>query len=206
MNVLQRSWQRARRRRAGITVLLGLPWALAATALTLRLAGFDAACVVATLALLACAGLAAARARRMDRRWLQRQLDGSGRSEDSADLLFADAARLNPLQQRQRAHVLATLERTMPDLRPRWPRAALALCWTGGLAIALLALGWPRSAGAPAYSAATATAPSAMAGPLQLQSTRLQIDAPAYTGQATLAQDALDAKVAADSRLSWSWR
>ncbi len=206
MNVLQRSWQRARRRRAGITVLLALPWTLAATALTLRLAGFDAACVVGTLALLACAGVAVARARQLDRRWLQRQLDGSGRSEDSADLLFADVARLNPLQQRQRAHVLATLERTMPDLRPRWPRAALALCWIGGLAIALLALGWPRSAGVSAGIGATATAPTAAAGPLQLQSTRLQIDAPAYTGQATLTQNALDAKVAADSRLSWSLR
>ncbi|MHC1654715.1 hypothetical protein ACODUL_15695 [Stenotrophomonas maltophilia] len=206
MNALLRNWQRARRRRAGITVLLGLPWALAATALTLRLAGFDAACVVGTLALLACAGVAVARARQMDRRWLQRQLDGSGRSEDSADLLFADVARLNPLQQRQRAHVLATLERTMPDLRPRWPRAALALCWIGGSAIALLALGWPRSAGVSAGAGATATAPAAAAGPLQLQSTRLQIDAPAYTGQATLTQNALDAKVAADSRLSWSLR
>ncbi|WP_312706358.1 hypothetical protein [Stenotrophomonas sp.] len=206
MNALQRSWQRARRRRAGITVLLGLPWALAATALTLRLAGFDAACVVGTLALLACAGVAVARARQLDRRWLQRQLDGSGRSEDSADLLFADVARLNPLQQRQRAHVLATLERTMPDLRPRWPRAALALCWIGGLAIALLALGWPRGAGVAAGIAATATAPTAAVGPLQLQSSRLQIDAPAYTGQATLTQNALDAKVAAGSRLSWSLR
>lgn len=206
MNVLQRSWQRARRRRAGITVLLGLPWALAATVLTLRLAGFDAACVVGTLGLLACAGVALARARHMDRRWLQRQLDGSGRSEDSADLLFADVARLNPLQQRQRAHVLATLERTMPDLRPGWPRAALALCWIAGLAIALLALGWPRSAGVSPGVGATATAPTAAAGPLQLQSTRLQIDAPAYTGQATLTQNALDAKVAADSRLSWSLR
>ncbi|HYQ22797.1 hypothetical protein [Stenotrophomonas sp.] len=206
MNVLQRHWQRARRRRVGITVLLGLPWALAATALALRLAGFDAACVVGTLALLACAGVAVARARQLDRRWLQRQLDGSGRSEDSADLLFADVARLNPLQQRQRAHVLATLERTMPDLRPRWPRAALALCWAGGLAIALLALGWPRSAGVSAGIGAATTAPMPVAGPLQLQSTRLQIDAPAYTGQATLTQNALDAKVAADSRLSWSLR
>ena len=206
MNALQRSWQRARRRRAGITMLLGLPWTLAATALTLRLGGFDAACVVGTLALLACAGVAVARARQMDRRWLQRQLDGSGRSEDSADLLFAEVARLNPLQQRQRAHVLATLERTMPDLRPRWPRAALALCWIAGLAIALLALGWPRSACVSAGIGATATAPTAAARPLQLQSTRLQIDAPAYTGQATLTQNALDAKVAADSRLSWSVR
>ena len=206
MTSLQRTWQRARRRRVSITLLLALPWALAATALALRLAGFDAACVVATLALLACAGVAVARARQMDPRWLQRQLDGSGRSEDSADLLFADVARLNPLQQRQRAYVLATLERTMPDLRPRWPRAALALCWAGGLAITLLALGWPRSTGMPAGSSATATAPAAAVGPLQLQSTRLQIDAPAYTGQGTRTQNALDAKVAADSRLSWSLR
>ncbi|WP_295571332.1 hypothetical protein [uncultured Stenotrophomonas sp.] len=206
MNALQRSWQHARRRRAGISMLLGLPWTLAATALTLRLTGFDAACVVVTLGLLACSGVAVARARQLDRRWLQRQLDGSGRSEDSADLLFADVAHLNPLQQRQRAHVLATLEHAMPELRPRWPRAALALCWTGALAVALLALGWPRSAGVSAGSGATATAPAVTAAPLQLQSTRLQIDAPAYTGQATLTQNALDAKVAADSRLSWSLR
>ncbi|AWH51785.1 hypothetical protein C1924_00545 [Stenotrophomonas sp. ESTM1D_MKCIP4_1] len=206
MNALQRTWQRARRRRASITLLLGLPWALAATALALRLTGFDAACVVATLALLACAGMAVAGARHLDRRWLQRQLDGSGRSEDSADLLFTDAARLNPLQQRQRAHVLAALEHAMPDLRPRWPRAALALCWIGGMAIALLALGWPRSTGIPAEPGSTASAPAVAAGPLQLQSTRLQIDAPAYTGQGTLTRNALDAKVAADSRLSWSLR
>ncbi|PSD25514.1 hypothetical protein C7E17_26635, partial [Stenotrophomonas maltophilia] len=40
----------------------------------------------------ACAAFATARARQLDRQWLQRQLDGSGASEDSADLLFADAA------------------------------------------------------------------------------------------------------------------
>jgi hypothetical protein len=135
MNTLQHAWQRARRR-ALITLLLGLPWALAATVLALRLAGFDIACVVGTVSLLACA--AAATARQLDRQWLQRQLDGSGASEDSADLLFADAATLNPLQQRQRTHVLATLERAMPELRPRWPRGAWrcagsqawpSLCW-----------------------------------------------------------------------------
>ncbi|KAG1256990.1 hypothetical protein G6F66_014755 [Rhizopus arrhizus] len=126
MNTLQHAWQRARRRRALITLLLGLPWALAATVLALRLAGFDVACVVGTVGLLACAAFATARARQLDRQWLQRQLDGSGASEDSADLLFAEATRLNPLQQRQRSHVLATLERSMPELRPRWPRRALA--------------------------------------------------------------------------------
>lgn len=208
MNTLQHAWRCARRRRALITLLLGLPWALAATALALRLAGFDIACVVGTVGLLACAALATARARQLDPQWLQRQLDGSGASEDSADLLFADAAMLNPLQQRQRAHVLAALERALPELRPRWPRGALALCWIAGLAIVALAVGWPRSSPSPGSAPARASAPgnTASAGPLHLQSTRLRIDAPAYTGQATLTQNALDAKVAADSRLSWSLR
>ncbi len=206
MNALQRAWQRARRRRALITLLLGLPLALAATALALRLSGFDIACVVGTAGLLTCAALATTHARRLDRQWLQRQLDASGTSEDSADLLFAGTATLNPLQQRQRTHVLATLERAMPELRPRWPRAALALCWTAGIAIALLALGWPRpSPNATAVHSTTSDGTTA-AGPLHLQSSRLRIDAPAYTGQATLTQNALDAKVAADSRLSWSLR
>lgn len=206
MSTLQHAWQRARRRRALITLLLGLPWALAATVLALRLAGFDLACVVGTLSLLACAALATARARRLDRQWLQRQLDGSGASEDSADLLFAEATTLNPLQQRQRTHVLATLQRAMPELRPRWPRTALAVCWIAGVAIALLALGWPRPGNGPGAAAPLMPGTSVPAGPLHLQSSRLRIDAPAYTGQATLTQNALDAKVAADSRLSWSLR
>lgn len=206
MNTLQHAWQRARRRRALITLLLGLPWALAAAVLALRLAGFDIACVVGTISLLACAGFATARARQLDRQWLQRQLDGSGVSEDSADLLFVDVTALNPLQQRQRTHVLATLERATPELRPRWPRRALALSWIAGLAIAVLAFGWPRSSPGAAPARTPARGGTAAAGPLRLQSTRLRIDAPAYTGQATLTQSALDAKVAADSRLSWSLR
>jgi hypothetical protein len=206
MTMLQRAWQRARRRSGAITLLLGLPWALAATTLALRLGGFDIACIVATAALLACTVLATVRARRLDGHWVQRRLDGSGASEDSADLLFADPAALNPLQQRQRAHVQAALERAMPELRPRWPRGALLLCWVGGIAVALLALGWPRSGpSTPGVSSSRPAAPAA-AGPLQLQSTRLRIDAPAYTGQPPRTQNALDAKVAADSRLSWSLR
>lgn len=206
MNTLQHAWQRARRRRALTTLLLGLPWALAATVLALRLAGFDIACVAGTVSLLACAALATARARQLDPQWLQRQLDGSGASEDSADLLFADAATLNPLQQRQRAHVLATLQRATPELRPRWPRKALALSWVAGLAIVVLALGWPRSNPGSTPARTSVPGSTVAAGPVHLQSTRLRIDAPAYTGQATLTQNALDAKVAADSRLSWSLR
>ncbi|MBB5531089.1 hypothetical protein GGD72_001870 [Stenotrophomonas maltophilia] len=206
MNTLQHAWQRARRRRALITLLLGLPWALAAAVLALRLAGFDIACVVGTVSLLTCAVFVTARARQLDRQWLQRQLDGSGASEDSADLLFADTTTLNPLQQRQRVHVLAMLEHAMPELRPRWPRGALALYWIAALAIVVLAFGWPLSSPGSVPVRTPTPGSAAAAGPLRLQSTRLRIDAPAYTGQATLTQNALDAKVAADSRLSWSLR
>ena len=58
----------------------------------------------------------------------------------------------------------------------------------------------------PRHRCTTSHGGTPPAGPLHLQSTRLRIDAPAYTGQATLTQNALDAKVAADSRLSWSLR
>ena len=102
--------------------------------------------------------------------------------------------------------MLATLERATPDLRQRWPRRALALSWVAGLAITALAFGWPRSGPDSAPARTSAPVSTAAAGPLHLQSTRLRIDAPAYTGQATRTQNALDAKVAADSRLSWSLR
>ncbi len=94
----------------------------------------------------------------------------------------------------------------MPDLRPRWPRRALALNWVAGLAIVALAFGWPPSSPGPAPARTSAPGSTAAAGPLHLQSARLRIDAPAYTGQATLTQSTLDAKVAADSTLSWSLR
>lgn len=205
MKTLQQAWRRARRRRVLITLSLGVPWVAAASALALRVAGFDIACVIATVALLVTVGVAITRARHLDRHWLQRQLDGSGASEDSADLLFTDDTALNPLQRRQRAHVLVRLEHAVPELRPRWPRAAIALCVVGGGAAALLALGWPHAA--PSSMAALAPqARTTTAGPPRLQSTRLRIEAPAYTGQPARTQNALDAKVAADSRLSWSVR
>ena len=203
MSLLQQAWRSARRRRAAIVVLLWLPWAIAAAAVALRVAGFDAASVVVTVALFAIGAAAIAGARRLDRRWLQRRLDDSGASEDSADLLFADTTALNPLQQRQRARVLAALERAVPGFRAPWPRAALALCWVGAITVALLVLGWPQHV-APATTPVTPASGAGPAGPLQLRSTRLRIEAPAYTGQPTRTQNGLDAKVPADSRLAWS--
>ena len=206
MKPLQQAWASARRRRAGIDLLFGLPWAFVASLIALRLSGFDVACVVGTVGALLCAGVATARARRLDTRWLQRGLDASGASQDSADLLFAQPPALNPLQQRQRERVLAQLQRAMPDLRPRWPRALLLGNGMGALLMAALVLGWPASGGAGAAPAPPSRPAQQEDAALQLQSTRLRVQAPAYTGQPARVQNSLEAKVAAGSQLAWSLR
>jgi hypothetical protein len=204
MNTPQHAWQRARRRRALITLLLGLPWALAATVLALRLAGFDTACVVGTVGLLASRG-PPPHARQLDRQWLQRQLDGSGASEDSADLLFADGHHAQSAAAAP-AHACAG----HAGARDAGAASALA-AWGAGAVLdrrpghccagIRLATFRPRLRACP-HAGALARLLRAAAPAVH----RLRIDAPAYTGQATLTQNALDAKVAADSRLSWSLR
>lgn len=204
--IIQRGWQRARRRQWWITAVLAVPIALALSAVAWRIAGFNAFTVILLLTLLVGVGLATWRARRLDRQWLVRRLDEHPIAQDSADLLFALPDTLNPLQRRQRAHVEAALQSRLPELRPRWPwRWVLASAVTSVLAMAL-AVGWPRGdSAAPLF--AGASAPRATpAQPPQLRSTRLEITAPAYTGQAVRVQNALDGKVAQDSRLLWSLR
>ena len=203
---VQQAWQRARRRQWWISMLIGVPVALASTVLALRLGGFNAATTVLLLSLLAAAGIATWRGRRLDRRWLVRQLDTHAIAQDSADLLFAAADTLNPLQRRQRAHVTSALQARMPDLRAPWPGRMLLLSWAGALLLAALALGWPR-AGGPSPLLPDSRAPVATpAQPPRLQSSRLQIDAPAYTGQPTRVQSTLDATPAQGSRLRWALR
>ena len=203
---IQDAWQRARRRQWWITTLLAVPVALAISAVAWRLAGFNAATVVLLLTLLISVGVATWRARRLDRQWLVRRLDDHPVVQDSADLLFAIPAALNPLQQRQRVHVAAALQSRMPELRPRWPgRWVLASVITSVVMIAL-ALGWPRGQNAAPLFPGTAAPPATPAQPPQLRSARLEITAPAYTGQAARVQSALDGKVPQDSRLHWSLR
>lgn len=204
--IIQRGWQRARRRQWWITTVLAVPIALALSAVAWRIAGFNAFTVILLLTLLVGVGLATWRARRLDRQWLVRRLDEHPIAQDSADLLFATPDTLNPLQRRQRAHVEAALQSRLPELRPRWPwRWVLASAVTSVLAVAL-AFGWPRGpSAAPLFPGATAP-PATPAQPPQLRSTRLEITAPAYTGQAVRVQNALDGKVAQDSRLHWSLR
>jgi hypothetical protein len=203
---IQHAWQRARRRQWWITTLLAVPVALAVSAVAWRVAGFNAGSVVLLLTLLVSVGVATWRARRLDRRWLVRRLDDHPIAQDSADLLVALPEALNRLQQRQRTHVAAALQARMPELRPRWPGRWLLASVITSLAVMALALGWPRGQSAAPLFPGAAAPPATAAQPPQLRSTRLEITAPAYTGQAARVQSALDGKVPQDSRLHWSLR
>ncbi|MCW6029491.1 DUF4175 domain-containing protein [Stenotrophomonas sp. SRS1] len=203
---LQRGWQRARRRQWWITTALAVPLAFALSAVAWRIAGFNAFTVVLLMALLISVGLATWRARRLDRQWLIRRLDEHPVAQDSADLLFAAPQALNPLQQRQRAHVDAALQSRLPELRPHWPGRWVLASALMSVVVMALAFGWPRGQNAAPLFPGIAAPPATPAQPPQLRSTRLEITAPAYTGQAARVQNALDGKVAQDSRLRWSLR
>lgn len=206
MSPLQQAWQRARRRQWLSVAAVLLPLALAVTAVAVRLAGISIGSVVLLVTLLLVVGTATWRARRLDRRWLVRRLDAHPVAQDSADLLFADTATLNPLQQLQRDRISRTVHGAMPDLRTPWPRRWLLASWLGGLLVTVLAVGWPAPGAPLPVLPGTAAPEASVALPPRLQSARLQIRAPAYTGQAARTQTALDAKVVQGSALDWSLR
>ena len=204
---VSRAWQAARRRQAAQVMAIAVPLVVALAALAWRLATYDVASGVLAIGLLAAAALATWRARALDRRWLVRQLDQRPTARDSADLLFTDAATLNPLQLRQRERIDAALRQDPPELRARWPRRALAAAGCASVLVVALAFGWPRAGSVPAAPAPVGTASGTAAStPQALQSARLRITAPSYTGQPVRTQSELDGKVAQDSQLRWSLR
>jgi hypothetical protein len=128
----------ARRRRGAILTALALPLILAAAAVAWRVAGtvgLAAALLVGTAVAL---GWLLRSTRRLDEAWAARQLDARRADlEDSAGLLLREPEQLNGLQRLQRSRVQQRLaEAPAPDLRPAWPRRALALSWALGAAIA----------------------------------------------------------------------
>ncbi len=204
---VQLLWQRARRRQWWITLGLGVPGVMALGAWALRLHGIDVATVALVAGLLLALGIATARRRRLDAAWLVRRLDADRRMEDSADLLLADAATLNPLQLRQRERVQARLRTDPPDLRPRWPWRWLLIVWTSAISAVLAAQLWPASKATPPQRVeAGAPATTAPAARPRLQRAQLAISAPSYTGIARSVQDRLDATAPQGSRLQWTLR
>ncbi len=211
MNVaahLQQGLTRARRRAVAIVVLLALPPGAGLAALAWRLLGILPAVAVAVLGCGVAVVVALRRARRFDRAWLARTLDADRADmDDSAALLVAPPATLTPLQQLQRTRLQARIEAdpSMPPPTP-WPARALALAWCIGALLVAAALWWPASAARTDGPLRPGTrAASADAKPVLLAQ-RLQITAPAYTGQPPRSQAELDAQAPAGATLRWTLR
>ncbi|MET0655021.1 MAG: hypothetical protein ABWY94_05565 [Pseudoxanthomonas sp.] len=185
--------------------LLWSPLPLLLASLVWRWQGAVAAVAVALIVVSLLALFAWRRARRFDRYWLIRQLDARRPDmEDSADLLFADDARLNPLEQLQRARLRGRLaEGATPDLRPAWSWPRIAASWIAGmLAIAVLLL-WPARQQSEPVLAPSAENLPVVPGVPRLVAQRLRIVPPAYTGLPARDEASLDAKAPQGSRLQW---
>lgn len=196
----------ARTRRITIVLLLGAPVGMLATAWSARIAGLSVALVVAA----ACCALVIVLARRaalaIDDAWIARRLDAShGSFEDSADLLFRDAQQLSSLQQLQRSRLHARLQANpIGDIAPAWPGRLLGVVWILCLLAVAAALLLPRQ---PARDPASTSAPTAAdASATHIDRAQLDIVAPAYTKLAARSESALEARVAAGSRIGWHLR
>ena len=204
--LLQARWRAARRRRKTIVALFGLPWAVLPAALAWRL---DLASVVWPALVggaLALAALAAAWSRRLDARWVRRRLDAEPALEDSADLLFADAAHLGSLQSLQRERVLARLPNTLRALREPWPWRWGGALFVFGILMLAAVLWWPAKVATPAAATAPVDRAAQAREQVRLSTSRLQATPPAYTGQAAATLPTLDAKVPQGTRLQWQLR
>lgn len=193
-----------RGRRRAIALLLALPPLAALTWLALRQVGTTAALLTAAAAVLTLLLWQWQDLRRIQPRWLVRALDAADpRCEDSAALLLAAADTLPPLARLQRERLLARVAQQLPELRPAWPRAAIAASLALSGVLLLLSLWSPEKTTVPAPGAAAETAQS---GPLRLLAQRLDITPPRYTGLAASQQDGLDARVPQGSLLRWELR
>ncbi|HEX7804447.1 MAG TPA: hypothetical protein VF471_17020 [Pseudoxanthomonas sp.] len=197
--------QPARTRSLVDDLLLWSPLPLSAAAAVWRWHGALTAALMAIAGFSLLAILAWRHTGRFDRKWLIRQLDARRVDmEDSADLLFADEGKLNPLQSLQRARLQQRLgQGAMPDLRPAWSSSRIAAIWiAGALAIATLFF-WPARHTATTLSPSAENLP-AVAGVPRLVGQRLRIVPPSYTGLPARDEASLDAKAPQGSRLQWT--
>lgn len=197
--------QPARTRSLVDVLLLWSPLPLLAAATVWRWQGALAASLVAITGFFLLAIFAWRRTRRFDRQWLIRQLDAQRADmEDSADLLFAEEERLNPLQRLQRARLQQRLDKgAAPDLRPAWSSPRIAAAWIAGVLAITAIVFWPARQTTTALAPSTENLP-VVAGVPRLVGQRLRIVPPAYTGLPARNEASLDAKAPQGSRLQWT--
>ncbi len=198
----------ARRRRAATVAWLVAPVAAVAVALPWHAWGAVAGCGFGAAAALAWAALTLRELKVYDRRWLARRLNESVPGfEDSIDLALGTehsapaGAGLAPLQ---RARLEARIrDAELPDLRAAYPWRALCLAWAGAALLWLLV----SIASAPwdLHGLRQARAPDAAATGAIIEAS-LRYEPPAYTGLGSRQVSALDAKVPAGSKVSFTLR
>ncbi|KRG75790.1 hypothetical protein ABB30_11150 [Stenotrophomonas ginsengisoli] len=195
-------WQAARNARIRQAGWLLLPPAIAATIAIRPLGHWAVACFA--VALLVTGVWLWRSLRAMDARWLVRQLNRDPALFDSADLLLADAATLNPLQARLKQQLEATIAQRRQELSTPFPRRGLIASLAA--AVLLVAIGWwagrPAAPPAPARTATPAPAIAGDARP-QLQAIAVHLAPPAYTGQRAGTQDSLDVRAPHNTVLRW---
>ena len=203
MSVLARWLSAARRRRVAIAlVLAGLPLAAILFVVWRQSPAWLVAAYAAAVGALT--AIAAQRWASLDAVALLRRLDATApRFEDSSALLLRKLDTLNPLESLQRRRLeQRLLEATRPELRDPWPRRALVVSAIAAVLLSALAF-------VPQFTTVVATKPGAepaATAPIavRIESARLAIEPPAYTGVARRSVDALDARVEANARATWS--
>ena len=205
-NLLLQLSRPARRRSVADDLLIGLPLVALVAIAAWRFSGSMSGALVAVMGLTALTALGVWRGRRFDQRWLVQQLDARRADmEDSADLLFADSATLNPLQQLQRTRLQQRLNTgTAPDLRAPWLSSRIAVTWIAGVAGIAAMLVWSSPETSSSQLAPSVEGSPVVAAAPRLVAQRLRIVPPAYTGLPVRNEASLDAKAPQGSRLQWT--
>lgn len=192
----------ARLRRGAITLLFGIPVALFVVVCAARIGGTRGALAFAGIAAVALVALTRRAMHSIDEAWIARQLDAEPRLEDSADLLFRDAAELSPLQQLQRGRLQRRLEADPPaDIAPEWPWRMLGVVWALTLLAIALAVFVPLRLSSRSDSPTTAASTNVHA--TEIDSMRLDVAAPAYTRVGAHSVAALETRVPEGSHIEW---
>jgi hypothetical protein len=193
----------ARRRRGAIALATSVPIVLAIAVWAARIGGWPAAIAALLLGAVAVFVYARHSMRAIGAAWIARRLDASNvRLEDSADLLFRDAAGLSPLQQLQRARLHQRIETEAPAaIASAWPHRLLAVAWI--IALGAIALAWlaPRSSLRSANEPTATSAKDVHA--TKLDRIRLDVAAPAYTRLPSKSESSLDAHVPEGANVAW---
>jgi len=191
-----------RRRAASIVAALALPLAAVGAVIAFRSLGPALCAGYAMAAVLIGAALTQRRLRIYDERWLLRRLNATVPAcDDSAELLLDGSE--SGLPALQRARLQARLQQiALPELRPVYPRRALALAWAGAAVLSAAVIGGPPLWRQVVHEVALAEAPPAAGG--MLREVSLRVAPPSYTRLATRAENSLDAKVPEGSMLAFA--